>query len=224
MTRVGVDAGVAAARGGAAAGGAPAASTPVRANRGPGRPRNDAHDERILAAVVEIIDRGEDVTVSRLVELSGVSRAAIYRRWPSTTDLLAAALDHGRVPYGISLDGDLLENVVHTFTSGGASGAGAGYSDERFRLRLRLALSDPKLAQAYWRSHVARRREGLAAVLREGIARGELRGDLDLDACMDLMTGVFYYQAVVRGDGFDDPATQARCAEALRVVWRGMAR
>lgn len=193
--------------------------------RRPGRPRNEEHDERILTAAVELVDRGEEVTVNRLVELSCVSRAAIYRRWPSMTDLIAAALDHGRAPYGISVEGDLLDNVLAAFTGTSVrDAAGAGYSDERFRMRIRLALSDRRLAQAYWSSHVARRREAIVAVLEEGIARGELRADIDVDACIDLMTGVLYYQAVVRGVMFDAPETRARCAEAIRVVWRGMSR
>ncbi|MPV35600.1 TetR/AcrR family transcriptional regulator [Georgenia subflava] len=197
---------------------------PVRAAadpRGPGRPRAVGHDGRIVDAAIELLERGEEITVRRVVELSGVSRAAIYRRWPSMTDLVAAALDQGREPYDIPLEGDLLENVLAAFTSSTQT-TGATYPEGRFRLRLRLAMTDRKLAQAYWRSHVARRRAGLVALLRAGIDRGELRDDLDLDACIDLMTGVFYYQFVVRGVSFEDPDAMARCADAIRVAWRGM--
>jgi AcrR family transcriptional regulator len=191
------------------------------ARRRPGRPRAAGHDERILAAAVELVESGEEVTVGKVVERSGVSRAAIYRRWPGMTDLVAAALDNGREPYDISLDGDLLANLLAAFTPDAHPAAG-GYSEERFRLRLRLALTDRRLAQAYWRSHVARRRPGLEAVLRAGIERGELRDDLDLDACMDLLTGVVYYQYVVRGESLDDPQVVRRCREAIRVAWHGM--
>ncbi|MDI6944387.1 TetR/AcrR family transcriptional regulator [Microbacterium barkeri] len=188
--------------------------------RRPGRPRAEGHDARILAAAVELLERGEEVTVSRVVELSGVSRAALYRRWPSMTDLLAAALDVGREAPRIPLGDDLLAALLAAYTTGSA---GAGYTEERFRLRLRLAMTDRKLAQAYWRSHVARRRGGVAALLAEGVRRGELRDDLDIDACIDLINGVFYYQFVVRGVNFDDPAAVARCENAVRVAWRGMA-
>jgi AcrR family transcriptional regulator len=198
----------------------PGSATP---RRGPGRPRADGHDERIIDAAIELLERGEDVTVTRVVELSGVSRAAIYRRWPSTIDLVAAALDRGREPYAIPLDGDLLENLLATFTSQPQS-VGADYSENRLRLRMRLAMTDPKLAQAYWRSHVSRRRAGIVAVLEEGMRRGELRPDLDIDACIDLINGVFYYQFVVRGVSITkDLSAVERCREAVRVAWRGMA-
>ena len=189
--------------------------------RGPGRPRSHGHDERIVDAAVELLDRGEEITVSRVVELSGVSRAAIYRRWPSMTDLVATALDRGRAPHTIPLDGDLLQNVLDAYTSASAT-TRETYSEERFRLRMRLAMTDRKLAQAYWRSHVSRRRGGMVAVLRAGIERGVLRPDLDLDACIDLVNGVFYYQFVVRGVTLDDPEALARCREGIRVAWRGM--
>jgi len=190
--------------------------------RGPGRPRSHGHDERIVDAAVELLERGEEITVSRVVERSGVSRAAIYRRWPSMTDLVATALDRGRAPHTIPLEGDLLQNVLDAYTTA-PSTTRETYSEERFRLRVRLAMTDRKLAQAYWRSHVSRRRGGMVAVLRAGIERGELRPDLDVDACIDLVNGVFYYQFVVRGVTLDDPEALARCREGIRVAWRGMA-
>ena len=190
--------------------------------RGPGRPRSHGHDERIVDAAVELLERGEEITVSRVVERSGVSRAAIYRRWPSMTDLVATALDRGRAPHTIPLEGDLLQNVLDAYTTA-PSTTRETYSEERFRLRMRLAMTDRKLAQAYWRSHVSRRRGGMVAVLRAGIERGELRPDIDVDACIDLVNGVFYYQFVVRGVTLDDPEALARCREGIRVAWRGMA-
>lgn len=66
------------------------------ARRGPGRPRIPDHDERILEAVVAMVDRNEPITVNAVVAASGVSRAALYRRWSSMTQLVATALDRGR--------------------------------------------------------------------------------------------------------------------------------
>lgn len=192
----------------------------VSDRRGPGRPRTTEHDERILEAAVTMLERGEEVTVNRLVVESGVSRAAIYRRWPSTTDLLAAALDRGRSASELPLDGDLLENLLRAYTAPDAPGG--GFSVDRLRLRIKLAMSDPKLAHAYWQSHAGRRRGVLVALLTEGIRRGELRPDLDVDAGIDLINGVFYYQFVVRGQTLNDPGVAERCAEAVRIAWRGM--
>lgn len=193
--------------------------------RGPGRPRNEDIDGSIIAAALAIIDAGEDVTVSRVVERSGVSRAALYRRWPSLTALIARALDVGReVPPAYPEDGDLREAVLAGLGLGpdGVAPTAPGYSEERFRQRIRLVMADRALQKAYWASHVSRRRVPLEDALRRGIARGELRADLDVEACFDAIAGAVYYQLVVRGDHVEDAAARARLTAAFEVVWRGM--
>ncbi|SLK07173.1 TetR/AcrR family transcriptional regulator [Arthrobacter sp. P2b] len=191
--------------------------------RGPGRPRNEDIDAQVLAAVLELIDDKQDVTAARIVERSGVSRAALYRRWPSLTTLIAAALDVGReMPPAIPADGNLRDAILETLLGATAGTGPVDYPDERFRQRIRLALADRELQKAYWTSHVSRRRAPIENALRTGIERGELRADLDPEACFDLIAGVFYYQLVVRGDHLDDGHTRARCRSALDVAWRGM--
>lgn len=90
----------------------------------------------------------------------------------------ATALDRGRAPHTIPLEGDLLQNVLDAYTKSSSMASSTTRetcSEERFRLRVRLAMTDRKLAQADWRSHVSRRRGGMVAVLRAGIERGVLR-------------------------------------------------
>ncbi|MFB7891724.1 TetR/AcrR family transcriptional regulator [Microbacterium sp. NPDC056044] len=191
--------------------------------RGPGRPRDEDLEEQILTGALALIDEGEPVTVRRLVERSGVSRAAIYRRWPSMTTLVAAALDVGRtVPPDIALDdGDLRDAVMGTLV-GGRSVSAAGYSEERFRQRIRLAMGDRELQTAYWASHVSRRRVPLERAIAHGIERGILRPELDPTTCCDLLAGVVYYQLVVRGEEMSDPLVWRRCQDAFDIAWRGM--
>ena len=54
---------------------------------GPGRPPEPGHDEKIMQATLRLIDQGKPVTVNAVVAGSGVSRAALYRRWGSLTEL-----------------------------------------------------------------------------------------------------------------------------------------
>ncbi|WP_179435225.1 TetR/AcrR family transcriptional regulator [Microbacterium pseudoresistens] len=190
--------------------------------RGPGRPRDEDIDGQIIAATLALIDADEDLTVSRIVARGGVSRAALYRRWPSLTALVAAALDVGRtVPPPVDAEGDLREAIVGSLL-GDTAAATSGYSEARFRHRIRLVMADRTLQKAYWSSHVSRRRMPVEAALRRGMEGGILRGDLDAEACFDAIAGTVYYQLVVRGDFFDEPATRARVAAAVDVIWRGM--
>ena len=195
----------------------------AEARRGPGRPRTEELDGQILAATLAIIDADEAVTVSRVVDRSGVSRAALYRRWPSMTTLIAAALDVGRtVPAPLANAEDLRAGIFEFLMGASAGLDDTSYPDQRFRQRIRLVMSDRALQQAYWESHVSVRRQPIEDALRAGIAEGSLRSDLDVEACFDLIAGVFYYQLVVRGDRFDDPGARARCRAGLEVAWRGM--
>lgn len=190
--------------------------------RGPGRPRTPEHDERILAAVVNMVDRGVPITVNAVVEASGVSRAALYRRWPSMTELISTALDRGRASITLDLSKSMKDAFIDLLFADHRSTRGAEYSDRRFRKRLELVMQNPDLQAAYWQSHVHRRRRGMIAALQEGIARGELRADLDLEAALDGIIGVIYYQFVARGASLDAPQTVQRCRTAFELIWSGM--
>ncbi|MFB7249339.1 TetR/AcrR family transcriptional regulator [Microbacterium sp. NPDC056234] len=195
----------------------------VAVRRGPGRPRDEDIDGQIIAATLALIDAEEEVSVSRVVARSGVSRAALYRRWPSLTALIAAALDVGRtVPPAVPTDGDLRETVFTALLGAPTSVTAAGYSEVRFRQRIRLVMGDRTLQRAYWDSHVSRRRVPIENAFRAGIERGILRADLDVEACFDAIAGAAYYQIVVRGDGMDAPGARERLHAAFDVVWRGM--
>lgn len=88
----------------------------------PGRPRDEDLEQLVLDAALEMIDADQEITVSKLVERSGVSSAAIYRRWPSMTLLIASALNTGRVvPPAISLEGDLRQNLLRRSLATGRS-------------------------------------------------------------------------------------------------------
>lgn len=190
--------------------------------RRPGRPRNEGIDSQVLRATLAIIDAEDEVTVAKVVTASGVSRAAIYRRWPSLTALLAAALDVGRrVPAEVPPE-DLREAFLGAMLGGVESPLFTGYSDAQFRQRIRLVMADRALQKEYWEAHVTRRRAPLEAALERAKASGLLRADLDVPASFDALAGIAYYQVVVRGLPLGDPASRHRVQAAFDTVWRGM--
>ncbi|WP_431712028.1 TetR-like C-terminal domain-containing protein [Glutamicibacter uratoxydans] len=194
---------------------------------GPGRPRDTELDELILKAAVELLERGEEVSVSKVVSRSGVSRAALYRRWPSITQLTAAALDVGRTQYPVIKPGDDLRRTLFASlmpAEGERFPTTRGYPTHRFFQRLKLIIDNRELQRTYWKSHVARRREPLETALQQSVDEGILRADLDVPATVDALAGVVYYQLIVRGDNLADPATRERVRHAYDTIWQGMAR
>lgn len=175
-----------------------------------------------MRAALELVDSGKPVTVSAIVEASGVSRASLYRRWESLTDLIAAALDQGRAPLEIPTEGDIEQAIIDAYFVHGVEDRDRDYPDRRFQMRMQLVMADRELQRAYWRSHVTRRRAAVVRALQVAVDRGILRADLDIDAAIDLINGVFYYQGLVRGVSMRDPEALARCRAAFEIAWRGM--
>ena len=188
-----------------------------------GRPREQGLDERIIQAAQRIIERGEKVTVDSVVQESGASRASVYRRWPSLTNLVAGALDDGREGKPVvDVSGTIKDGLIKMLFINSVQSQGSGYTEQRFRKRIELTISDPKLQQVYWRSHVTKRRETPLRALELAKERGEIRQDADIEAALDAMYGTFYYQLTVRGLSFHDRESQTRSLKAFEMIWSGM--
>lgn len=59
---------------------------------------------------------------------------------------------------------------------------------------------DPALAEDLADRYIARRRTAATNVIERGIARGELRADLDPGTVIDLLYGAVYYRLLVSQD------------------------
>lgn len=192
--------------------------------RRPGRPRDEGIGGRVVDAALKVLassTSSEEITIGAIVAVSGVSRAAIYRRWASREALLADALDSIRSAYPLDPAQTTFDALVGVFAPD-ASGFGSEEFERLFRRRLVLSLEDPVLRKKYWSDHVTRRRIAVVEVLEQAKRSGEIREDVDVESAVDLLAGVGYYQFVVRAD--DDPEEVARrLRAAVEIVWRGIA-
>lgn len=163
----------------------------------------------MLAAAQELIRESNDsgdYTLGQLVERSGVSRAAIYRRWDSLRAVSVAALDAERQPLPLQHPGTLRQVLLRGYAEGISEVSG-----QKLALvikRLLLGLRDPALQRSYWERHVSRRRADTLALLARAQDSGEIRADVDLEVVLDLINGIGYYQGVVRGEWGTAPAAQ----------------
>ena len=84
-----------------------------------GRPRDPALEAAILDATQDLlIEYGfAATTVEAVARAAGTGKAAVYRRWPSKTDLVIAAVQALQSPPTVpdtgTLRGDLLECAMH---------------------------------------------------------------------------------------------------------------
>jgi AcrR family transcriptional regulator len=163
-----------------------------------GRPRDEAREQAILAAALELLAEVgyEAMSIEAVAVRAKSSKATIYRRWPGKAELVADAIkrQHGgeeyRVPDTGSLRGDLLAVIQWMFD------AMAG-PDGGLMCGLAVAVrADPALGQALEsRSHESKTKIAEAIVAR-AVARGELPARTDFSPIMEVAPGCALMRAM----------------------------
>jgi AcrR family transcriptional regulator len=188
------------------------------AERKPGRPRSVECDQAILrAALDEYAERGyEALSVDAVAARAGVSKATIYRRHQSKTELVLAAAasvveDEWQPPASDDLR-TVLRAVLDKLRALFGSEAGRAA-----RMLVADAQSHPELADEFHRL-VAERRAFTRSMIRDAIARGELAADADPDVIADLAAAPVFYRLFVSGDPVDDAFLDAVVDNVLRAA------
>ena len=155
------------------------------------------------------------LTVEGVAARSGVAKTTIYRRWRSKEDLALAAL--------LELIKEESTPVRHVGGTQAALSAYLGRLIDNLNSKLygrivRGLISDLgvdlELARGFRERVLARRVAAMRALLQRGIARGELRRDLDLEIAVDLLLGPIYYRLLISGE----PLTRAVVDRLVRAV------
>ena len=182
-----------------AAGAPGAASARDDAGRLRGRPRSSAVDAAIIETVLRLIEDGatmDGLSIERIARGAGVGKATVYRRWPGREalmiDVVRSLEEPGPRPSGGPVRDDLVAVLEFLRRRGLA---------ERNSALLRIVLAHKRAHQELWREYqqtvVAGGRALMVAVLRRGIASGEIRADVDPDLLADLFTGPLLARSLV---------------------------
>ncbi len=184
-----------------------------------GRPRNVETQHAILAAAYGLLlETGlGSVTVEKIAERAGVSKATIYKWWPNKAAVimdgyLYAASERLPVPDTGNAYEDIRRHVGHLIQFL-LSPEGRMITEIVGEGQL-----DPALAEAYRTRYFRPRRAEASQLFERGIGRGELRGDLDIGLCIDLIYGPLFYRLLLTGDTLNDTYAQ----EVLSLVWPGI--
>ena len=168
--------------------------------RRPGRPRSAAADASIVRATLELLLEGgyRGLTMEQVRARAGVGKATLYRRYGSKEELVAEAVRHLNQPIPAPDTGSVREDilVVARAVLEGAARVGAATFIPRM---LAEGAGDPEMHAIFYENLVAPRRAIMAEVLRNGIARGELRRDLDVELAIDVITGPWVYRLLISG-------------------------
>jgi AcrR family transcriptional regulator len=193
-----------------------------------GRPRSSGAEQAILLAGARLLaERGvRRMSMEAVAMAARVSKATIYRRWPSKDalilDLVAGASDDpaeaASVPRPAAVDArSHLLAWVHAGLEGERSPQGAALHH-----LVRRAAEDPALAASLRRRLLRHHREKFAVIVERGITAGEIRPDLDVPTLLDMISGPVLYRRLLAPaeTPVRDPADLARCI--VDMVWPGI--
>ncbi|MFN2594472.1 MAG: TetR/AcrR family transcriptional regulator [Actinomycetota bacterium] len=175
-------------------------STSEVAVRAPGRPRNPDADRAILEAAMDrfIADGFQGMSIEQVAVDAKVGKTTIYRRWPSKEalvgDAVAGVTEQLPLPDTGSFRSDLLALVDEISKR---SSTTAGRCMNRVFADMQL---HPELAAVYKENVVEPRRSLVRQILERGVARGELRDDLDLELVVDMLIGPIVFRRLISRD------------------------
>jgi AcrR family transcriptional regulator len=158
--------------------------------RRPGRPRSEQADQAIIDAALSLFAESgpEGLCIERVAARAGVGKATIYRRWPGKEDLLLDAIAALKTPLPEPARRSAREDLVALLGAMCEETADPRRA-RQFALLLGEGSKYPRLMARYLETVVEPRREVIREVLRQGIATGELRPDLDVEAALFMLAG-----------------------------------
>lgn len=168
--------------------------------RSRGRPRSSEAHLAILQASLDLLaEVGYDgFSMEAVAHRAGVSKATVYRRWPSKPALVVDLIDSIASSYSAPDTGstrdDLNEFVGTVFRAITHSQYGAVLTALASEFQ-----RNPEMAASFRARFLASRRASTLGILRRGVERGDLRPDADLELVVDLLVSPLYYRILVSG-------------------------
>lgn len=201
----------------------PPAGDPAQPAPPRGRPRSETARRAILDAAAELLLTHGLTTVSMdtVAEHAGVSKATIYRWWPTKETLALDALytewatTPARTRDTGTLRGDLLA-LLRPWTRR----VGSRPYARIIAALITQAHTDPAFATEYHQRFVEPRRDQARAIFHRAIARDEIPPDTNIEVAIDLLYGPLYHRLLHRHAPLNDRFTTDLIDMALRGIQR----
>jgi AcrR family transcriptional regulator len=185
-----------------------------------GRPLDRQLDGRILkAAIAEMSARGiAQASLDAIAARAGVSKATIYKRWPSKDRLCVDAVSSLHTEIGPPDTGDPRRDLETLMAV--AVRLGRQPSSNRVLPRLVGEMVDrDELAAAFRAAVLEPRRRACEILLGRAVECGALRADFDRDLAIDLLIGPIMFRRLISGAPLPDSLSH----DLVEVVWKAYA-
>lgn len=162
-----------------------------------------------------------NLRIEKVAALVGCGKAAIYRRWPTKPELVAAAILDGTVVGTTPDSGDVVEDLlehawqhVRNFHPEADRFNHAATQNNGFLLAMFNMDVIPLVSEQYMVHRHAMGEE----ILARAVSRREIRDDLDHDLIIDTLAGFTLFRMTVK------PDVRAQSEESLRGSYRRLIR
>jgi len=193
--------------------------TPPAAKRPPGRPRSDTVRKVVLESANSLLEESgfARLTMEGIAARAGVSKATLYRWWPSKGAVameafMAATLPRINFPQTESAVADVTAQMLML------AQAYRGVTGQLIRELIGLGQSDPEALATFTNGYLLPRRGATKDVLRRGIATGELRADVDLEILVDSLYAPIFHRLLLQHLPLDDAFVRQVAALAFASV------
>jgi AcrR family transcriptional regulator len=191
--------------------------TPAEAvARALGRPRSVEADQAIRLAAVELFgEHGfEGLSVDEVAARAGVSKATIYRRYPSKVDLVVEAASCLADDTAVHVDTGTLQGDLRGYARGMVRKL-KGTVGRIMPVMVFETRRYPELAEGY-RRFIDERRARMRETLQLAVDRGELPADADIDLMGAMIVGPIFHRLLVS----QEPLTDAFADKLADAVMR----
>ncbi len=176
--------------------GSSSADPSSRGSSSRGRPMSERTDEAILDAALALLEEGSlgDMTMDDVAARAHVSKASVYRRWPSKGTLAFDAFMVDFVGRQPEVDTGSLAGDLRAALRGWVRAVRRPTTARTLRGLIAEVQRDPELAGAWRDRFVEPVRHRHHQILERADARGELSPDVDAEVLLDLLYGPAYHR------------------------------
>lgn len=183
-----------------------------------GRPRNQDADRQIVAATLRLLSsEGYDRTsIEAVAAEAQVTRATVYRRYPTKADMVTAAVCTLAGEYDPDGSPDTRATVtalLRSFHENVGPNDGISMVASLYLQRH----EHPEMLESFRERVILPCRERMAAVIELARTRGDLRADVDPGAVVEMLIGSYLYRTFAGLEIPDDWAERTVAA-----VWPGL--
>ncbi len=186
---------------------------------GPGRPRDNTIDQRVLATTAKLFNEGgfRNVKVDEVAQMSKTSKASIYRRWPSVTHLVVSMLID-RCP---DLSFEITDDPVQDFENLVPTAIRLVANPDKLLGEIALdvkATGDEELIDTFYSELIAPIRDHMVEISKHGQKIGVFREDIEPEWLFDFFLAPLINRSLHHREDVTEEIVKEHASNVMKVL------